>query len=59
MKKKKMEEEEKRQQKNHLAVAGIWTHKLCLKSRALYPLDHCALPSQMTEQLNKLFVSLL
>ena len=40
---KKMKEkkgDEKKPQENHLAMAEIWTHKLCLQSQALYPLDH-------------------
>ena len=37
---KKKEEEELSQQKNHFTEAGIWTHKLCIKNQALYPLDH-------------------
>ena len=41
--KKKEEEEEKKPRKNHFAMTGIWTHGLCLQSRACYPLDHSAL----------------
>ena len=42
--KKKKEDNEKSWQKNNFANGGIWTHKLCLQSRAHYPLDHSALP---------------
>jgi hypothetical protein len=38
------EDEEKSPRNYHLAVAGVRTLNLCLQSRALYPLDHSALP---------------
>ena len=39
---KKKEEEKEKNQKNHFPL--IWTHKFCLQSWALYPLDHGSLP---------------
>ena len=39
-----MAEEEEKSPTNHFAKAGILTHDLNLLSRALYPLDHGALP---------------
>ena len=40
----KKKEEEKSHQKNHFAMAGIRTHKLCRQSQALYQLDNGILP---------------
>ena len=38
------EEEEEKSPKSHVAMAWIWTHNVSPLSRALYPLDHGALP---------------
>ena len=54
MVKKKKEEEGKSPLKNHFAMGGIWTVKLCLQSQALYPLEHSALPKIMA-RLAKVF----
>ena len=43
MEKNKEDEEEKSQQNYQFAMAGTWTHELCLQIWAFYPLDHSAL----------------
>ena len=48
MKRKKKEEEE---EENHLAMAGVGTHKLFFQSQALHPLDHGDLPRSMNSML--------
>ena len=47
MSEREREEERRRRKKpikNHFAITWIWTHGLCLQSRAWYPLGHGALP---------------